>query len=62
MQSVDSPSAVAIGYSLTNPTCTEAATSLYTIIEVARANGIEPIHYLKFLFSCIERFGKDKMP
>ena len=40
----------------------EASTSFYTIIETARANGIEPMHYLKFLFNCIEQFGQDKMP
>ena len=40
----------------------EASTSFYTIIETAKANGIEPMHYLKFLFNCIERFGQDKMP
>jgi hypothetical protein len=40
----------------------EASTSFYTIIETARANDIEPMHYLKFLFNCIERFGQDKMP
>ena len=40
----------------------EASTSFYTIIETARANGIEPMHYLKFLFNCIERFGQYKMP
>lgn len=34
----------------------------YTIIETARANGIEPMHYRKFLFNCIERFCQDKMP
>jgi transposase len=40
----------------------EASTSFYTIIETARANDIEPMHYLKFLFNCIERFGQDRMP
>jgi len=32
------------------------------IIETAGANGIEPMHYRRFLFDCIERFGQDKMP
>lgn len=40
----------------------EASTSFYTIIETAKANGIEPMHYLRFLFSCIEHFGSDRMP
>jgi transposase len=40
----------------------EASTSFYTIIETAKANGIEPMHFLKFLFNCIERFGQDNMP
>lgn len=40
----------------------EASTSFYTIIETAKANGIEPMHYLKFLFNCIERFGWNSMP
>ena len=40
----------------------EASTSFYTIIETAKANGIEPMHYLQFLFTCIERFGRDTMP
>lgn len=40
----------------------EASTSFYTIIETAKANGIEPMHYLRFLFNCIEHFGPDKMP
>jgi len=40
----------------------EASTSFYTIIETAKANGLEPMHYLRFLFSCIEHFGPDLMP
>ena len=40
----------------------EASTSFYTIIETAKANGIEPMHYLLFLLSCIEHFGRDGMP
>jgi transposase len=40
----------------------EASTSFYTIIETAKANGIEPMHYLRFLFSCIEYFGPGRMP
>lgn len=40
----------------------EASTSFYTVIETARANDMEPMHYLRFLFNCIERFGLDSMP
>jgi transposase len=40
----------------------EASTSFYTLIETAKANGIEPMHYLRFLFNCIEHFGHDHMP
>ena len=40
----------------------EASTSFYTIIETAKANGIEPMHYLLFLFNCIEHFGHELMP
>ena len=40
----------------------EASTSFYTIIETAKANGIEPMHYLRFLLNSIEHFGQDGMP
>jgi transposase len=40
----------------------EASTSFYTLIETARANDMEPMHYLRFLFNCIEHFGQDAMP
>lgn len=40
----------------------EASTSFYTIMESARANDVEPMHYLRFLFNCIERFAPDAMP
>jgi len=40
----------------------EASTSFYTIIETAKANDVEPMHYLRFLFNCIERFSPDSMP
>jgi transposase len=40
----------------------EASTSFYTLIETAKANDVEPMHYLRFLFNCIEHFGQDAMP
>ena len=40
----------------------EASAAFYTIIESARANDVEPMHYLQFLFNCIEHFGIDAMP
>lgn len=38
----------------------EESTSFYTIIETARANDIEPMHYLKFLFNCTNISVKTK--
>ena len=35
---------------------------LYSIIETAKANHLEPMHYLLFLFRCYRHFGPDKMP
>ena len=40
----------------------EASTSFYTLIESAKANNLEPMHYLRFLFTCIEHFGSEMMP
>ena len=40
----------------------EASTSFYTLIETAKANDVEPMHYLRFLFNCIEHFGLEAMP
>jgi len=40
----------------------EASTSFYTLIESAKANNLEPMHYLHFLFTCIEHFGIAMMP
>jgi hypothetical protein len=40
----------------------EAWTSFYTIIESARANDVEPMHYLQFPFNCIKYFGLDSIP
>lgn len=40
----------------------EASTAFYTIIETAKVNGIEPMHYLRFLLNCIEHFGQDGVP
>jgi hypothetical protein len=40
----------------------KASATLYSIIETARANTMEPMHYLLFLFRCYERFGPDAMP
>jgi transposase len=37
-----------------NPAGAQASATLYTLIETAKANGLEPYHYLKFLF--------DKLP
>lgn len=35
---------------------------LYSIIETAKANDLEPMHCLFFLFRCYRYFGSDKMP
>ena len=35
---------------------------LYSIIETAKANDLEPMHYLLFLFRCYRHFGPDRMP
>lgn len=40
----------------------DASTSYYTLIETARANDMEPMHYLRFLFNCIEHFGHESVP
>lgn len=40
----------------------DASSSYYTLIETARANDMEPMHYLRFLFNCIERFGPTSVP
>lgn len=40
----------------------EASATLYSIIETARANNVEPMHYLNFLLRCMERFGQADMP
>ena len=40
----------------------EASTSFYMLIESAKANKLEPMHYLRFLFTCIEQFGVGAMP
>jgi transposase len=34
----------------------------YSLIETAKANGLEPMHYLNFLFRCYEKFGPGNMP
>ena len=35
---------------------------LYTFIETAKANGLEPMHYLNFIFRCYRKFGPENMP
>jgi transposase len=40
----------------------KASGALYTIIETAKANYLEPMHYLLFLFRCYKKFGPKDMP
>jgi transposase len=40
----------------------EASSTLYSIIETARANSVEPMHYINFLLRCMERFSQADMP
>jgi transposase len=40
----------------------EASATLYSIIETARANSVEPMHYINFLLRCMERFSQADMP
>jgi transposase len=40
----------------------EASAVFYTLIETARANTMEPMPYLRFLFVCLEKFGPVVMP
>lgn len=40
----------------------DASALFYTLIETARANAMEPMHYLRFLFACLEKFGPSAMP
>lgn len=40
----------------------EASAILYSIIETAKANRVEPFHYLRFVLACMERFPQDQMP
>jgi hypothetical protein len=40
----------------------EASARLYSIIETARANDVEPMHYLRFVLRCMERFPESEMP
>lgn len=40
----------------------EASAVLYTFIETAKANGLEPMHYLNFIFRCYRKFGPENMP
>jgi len=39
-----------------------ASAMLYSIIETAKANLVEPMHYLLFLFRCYRKFGHEAMP
>jgi len=38
------------------------SSALYSIIETAKANLVEPMHYITFLFRCYKKYGPDKMP
>ena len=40
----------------------ESSAALYTLIETAKANTLEPLHYLTFLFRCYKKYGPDAMP
>jgi transposase len=40
----------------------EASAKLYSIIGTARANEVEPMHYLRFVLRCMERFHDAEMP
>lgn len=40
----------------------DASATLYSIIETARANSVEPMHYINFLLRCMERFSQADMP
>jgi transposase len=40
----------------------EDSAFLYSLVETAKANGVEPMHYFQFLFNCYKKFGPDAMP
>jgi transposase len=40
----------------------EASSAYYTLSATAIANDMEPMHYFRFLFACIEYFGADEVP
>ncbi|AHC13784.1 IS66 family transposase [Salinispira pacifica] len=40
----------------------KTSAALYTLIESAKANHLEPMHYLLFLFRCYQHFGEHAMP
>lgn len=40
----------------------EASAKLYSIIGTARENEVEPMHYLRFVLRCMERFHENEMP
>ena len=40
----------------------EASARLYSIIATARANEIDPMHYLRFVLRCMERYHEPDMP
>ena len=48
--SATSPSAARIGCSATPPKGAKASAAVYSIIETAKANGLNPFQYLKYLF------------
>lgn len=40
----------------------EASARLYSIIATARANEVDPMHYLRFVLRCMERFHETEIP
>lgn len=42
------------------PRGAHASTALYSLVETARANGLEPYHYLRYLFERLAGAGKDE--
>ena len=40
----------------------EASAKLYSILGTARANEVDPMHYLRFVLRCMERFHETEMP
>jgi hypothetical protein len=40
----------------------EASSAYYTLSATVIANDMEPMHYFRLLFNCIEHFGADVVP